>query len=191
MSDWFTTDWAKLFAPQMSLPEIIVRGMFIYVAVCLLLRIFLKRQAGQVALSDLLVVTLVAGVCRNPLARDAYSITDGLLVISVVLASSYAVDWLCYYVPFVHKVMHPPPRELIDDGRILDQNLQRELMTENQLRSKLRGYGVRDPEEVAQAFMEGDGHVSVLKKKDYPGAPRTRLAPDGPTHSCLTPGTHK
>ena len=37
-------------------------------------------------MTDLLVVSIVAGVCRNPLVRDAYSITDGLSMVAVVLA---------------------------------------------------------------------------------------------------------
>jgi uncharacterized membrane protein YcaP (DUF421 family) len=96
------------------------------------------------SLSDLLVVTLVAGVCRNPLAKDAYSIPDALLVITVVLAWSYTVDWLCYYSPLIHDLMHPSPVVLIEDGKILYENLRRELMTEQQLRAQLRLNGVGD-----------------------------------------------
>src|SRR5438067_1385224 len=40
-----SVDWAQLFAPQMSLPEILIRGTLIYLALCLLLRVVLKRQA--------------------------------------------------------------------------------------------------------------------------------------------------
>src|SRR5947199_9261897 len=100
-------DWQALFTPKMSLLEVLVRGTLIYLAVCLLLRVVLKRQAGKVSLSDLLVVTLVAGVCRNPLVRDAYSITDGVLVVATVLSWSFALDWLSYYVPFIHMLLHP------------------------------------------------------------------------------------
>jgi uncharacterized membrane protein YcaP (DUF421 family) len=86
MSAWQqTTDWARLFTPEMPLAEIIIRGTCVYVSLVLLLRVILKRQAGKVSLSDLLVVTLVAGVCRNTLVRDAYSITDGLLIVVTIL----------------------------------------------------------------------------------------------------------
>jgi hypothetical protein len=48
------TDWSVLFRLEMSLPEILVRGTLVYIVLCLLLRIVLKRQAGRVSLSDLL-----------------------------------------------------------------------------------------------------------------------------------------
>jgi uncharacterized membrane protein YcaP (DUF421 family) len=158
------TDWSPLFRLEMSLPEILVRGTLVYIALCLLLRIVLKRQAGRVSLSDLLVVSLVAGICRNPLVRNAYSIPDGIAVVAVVLAWSYGLDWLSYHSSLAHRLIHPKPVVLIREGRVLADNLRRELMTESQLRSQLRKRGVRDPAEVAEAILEASGQVSVIKK---------------------------
>ena len=109
MEFFWKTDWSRVFTPEMSLPEILVRGTLTYVGLCLLLRFVLKRQTGQMALSDLLVVAIVAGVCRNPLIRDSYSVTDGLLVIATVLGWSFALDWACYHSVWLHKVLHPSP----------------------------------------------------------------------------------
>jgi uncharacterized membrane protein YcaP (DUF421 family) len=161
------TDWGRVFIPEMSLPEILVRGTLTYLGLYLLLRFVLKRQTGQMSLSDLLVVALVAGVCRNPLVRDTYSVTDGLLVVTTVLAWSFALDWLCFHSPWLHKLLHAPPVAVIRDGRVLEENLRGELMTEGQLRSKLRQNGVREPAEVEEAWIEGDGQVSVVKRSDH------------------------
>ena len=62
--------------------------------------------------------------------------------------------------------MHPPRVELICDGKIHHANLRRELMTESQLRRQLRHKGVPDAAAVAEAWIEGSGEVSVLKKTD-------------------------
>jgi hypothetical protein len=45
---FWRADWGRLFTPEMSLPELLVRGSLTYLAVCLLLRVVLKRQAGKV-----------------------------------------------------------------------------------------------------------------------------------------------
>jgi uncharacterized membrane protein YcaP (DUF421 family) len=171
------TDWGKMLTPQMSLPEILIRGTLVYLALCLLLRVVLKRQAGKVSMTDLVVVSVVAGVCRNPLVRDAYSVTDGVLVVATVLAWSFALDWLSYCVPPVHRLLHAPPVPLIRDGRVLHDHLRHELMTESQLCCKLRGHGVREPADVAEAWMEGDGQVTVIKQPGAGGeTPRGRPA---------------
>jgi uncharacterized membrane protein YcaP (DUF421 family) len=176
------TDWGRLFTPQMSLLEILVRGTLIYLALCLLLRVVLRRQAGKISLSDLLVISIVAGVCRNPLMRDAYSVTNGVLVVATVLAWGYALDWLSYRVPLIHKLLHAPPVQLIRDGQVLRENLRHELMTESRLRCKLRRAGVREPAEVAAAWMEGDGQVIVIKTRELrpePVPPKPHEPADG------------
>lgn len=165
MNSLWETDWDKLFKLQMSLPEILIRGTVIYVGVCLMLRVVLKRQAGKVALSDLLIVSILAGICRNPLVRDAYSIPDGLLQMAVVLAWSYAMDWASFYSPLVHKLLHPKPVLLVEDGKIQMEHLRHELMTVSQLLCQLRQHGVKDPGEVQQAMLEGSGQVSVIKQQ--------------------------
>jgi uncharacterized membrane protein YcaP (DUF421 family) len=178
MNYLIATDWARLFRPEMSLLEILIRGTLVYVTLCVLLRFLLKRQAGRISLPDLLVVSVIAGVARNPLVKDAYSIPDGLAVVAVVISWSYALDWLCYYSPLVHKLFHPNPVVLIQDGRILKENLRRELITESQLLSQLRQHGLDDPAEVAKAVLEGSGHVSVIRKENPCGQPANGCQPN-------------
>lgn len=157
-------DWQQLLVPQFSVFEMLLRGCLIYLSLVLLLRIVLKRQAGRIAMSDLVVVTLVTGVCRNPLIADRYSLTDSLGVVAVVLGCSYAVDWLSYHSQFIHGLVHSEPVLLVQDGEVNQSNLKQELMTEQRLRSKLRAHGIRDLNQVAQAWLEADGTVSVLKE---------------------------
>jgi uncharacterized membrane protein YcaP (DUF421 family) len=183
------TNWHDLFVPEMSLPEVLLRGGLVYVSLCLLLRVILKRQAGKVSLNDLLVITLVAGVSRNPLVRDTKSIPDGLMIVAMVLFTSYAVDWLSYRVPALRKFLQSPPVPLIRNGRVLDENLNRELITHDQLNSQLRQEGVHDPAEVEAAFLEGSGKISVIKKETPDGGAWANccLSPEAPAAQTPPP----
>lgn len=163
MDSLLSIDWQALFAPQFSLLEMVVRGVAVYLGVSLLLRFVLKRQAGKIGLSDLLVVMLVAGVCRNPLVADAYSITDGLGVVAVVLGCSFLVDAASYHIPWVRRIINPEPVLLIRDGKVLEESLQREMMNEAQLLAKLRGHGTNDISQVAEAWIESSGDISVVR----------------------------
>jgi uncharacterized membrane protein YcaP (DUF421 family) len=164
--DWLVAvDWHRLLVPKLSVLEMLIRGAAVYVVLVLVLRAFPRRQAGQVSTSDLLVIGLVAGVARNSLVADGYSLMDGIGVAVVVLACSHLINWLSYYVPLAHYLTHHEAVQLIRDGRVLHDRLRRELMTEGRLLAKLRGEGVNDPSEVAEAWMESDGHISVIKKE--------------------------
>jgi uncharacterized membrane protein YcaP (DUF421 family) len=133
-----------------------------------------------VSLVDLLLIGLIAGVCRNPLVADGYSLTDGLGVVVVVLACSYLVTWASYRSRFIHRLTHHQPVQLVRDGRVLAENLRGELMTSDRLRSKLRDHGVTDATEVSEAWLEGDGEVSVVKRKPGPPSPERNGHADDP-----------
>ncbi len=155
-------DWGKVLLPDTSLLEIFVRGTLMYLALFVLLRLVLKREAGTVGITDLLVVVLIADAAQNGLADDYQSVSDGLLLVSTIIFWCYALDWLGYHVPALQRFVRPPPLPLVRNGRMLINNMRRELITREELLSMLRQQGVDDLDEVKVAFMEGDGRLSVI-----------------------------
>ncbi len=76
----------------------------------------------------------------------------------------YFLDWLGYRFPKLHRLVRPAPSLLIKDGRIQRRNLRHEMITEEELMAELRQNGVETVGEVAKSYLEGDGHISVIKK---------------------------
>lgn len=155
-------DWERIFLPSTPLLEIFIRGTITYLALFLLLRLVLKRQSGTVGITDLLVIVLIADAAQNAMAGEYTSITDGVLLVATIILWSYALDWLGYHVPAIQRLVHPPPLELVKDGRMLYVNMRRELITKEELMSQIREQGVDDLSQVKRAFMESDGHISVV-----------------------------
>ncbi len=152
-----------IFVPNVSILEMVLRGTIMYIALFLLMRFTLRRQSGTLGVTDVLVVVLIADASQNAMTSDYTSIPEGLALVVTILFWAYAVDWLGFHVPAFAKLVHQPPLELIRDGRILRQNLRRELITIPELESQLREQGIQDASEVKTAFMEGDGSFSVVK----------------------------
>jgi len=162
MSKVFPSDWGKILLPDTPLLEIILRGSLMYIALFLMLRFILKRQAGTVGITDLLVITLIADAAQNGMANDYSSISDGILLVGVIIGWSYLIDWLGYRFPRFQRIVHPGPLPLIKDGRMLRRNMRQELITEGELMTQLREQGIEDIRSVRSAFMEGDGRISVI-----------------------------
>jgi uncharacterized membrane protein YcaP (DUF421 family) len=166
-------DLTKLFVPDISLLEIIIRGSVMYLSLFLLLRVILKRQSGTVGITDLLLVVLLADAAQNGMAGSYESITGGIVLVSTIIFWSYALDWLGYRFPGFQRLVHPPPLLLVQDGRILRKNMREELITEEELMGMLRQQGVEAIEEVKSAYMEGTGQISVVtydKKNESNGS---------------------
>ena len=86
---------------------------------------------------------------------------------STIIAWNYVIDWLNYRVPALQEWLEAPPLLLVQNGRVLHRNLKHEFVTEEELKSKLREKGVKELSEVAQAHMESDGTVSVIKRQAH------------------------
>ena len=156
-------DWHSAFVPTVHLAEIFLRGTVVYLFLFFILR-FLRRDAGALGIADLLVVVLVADAAQNAMASEYKSITEGLFLVATIAFWNYALDWLGYRFPKFQRVLRPAPLLLIKDGRMLRQNMRKELITVEELKGLLREQGIEHVAEVKKCCLEGDGHVSVIKK---------------------------
>lgn len=157
-------DWSKVFVPTVPLLETIVRGSVIYIGILVLLRVVLKRQTTSLNTADLLVVVLLADASQNGLAGQYQSVTEGLVLIATILVWDYVVDWLTFRSPTFRRLLHPPPLLLIKDGALQHRNMRRELVSQDELRTRMHEEGIGKFEEVRRAWIEGDGTISFLKK---------------------------
>jgi uncharacterized membrane protein YcaP (DUF421 family) len=164
MNLWTGVDWGRLFGSDTPLLELVVRGSLVYLALFVILRVVLNRQAGAVGISDLLVVVLIADAAQNGLAGEYTSITDGIILVGVIVFWSYFLDWLGFRFPAFQRIVRPPALQLVRDGRPLRRNMARELITDEELASSLRQQGVDDLSAVKAAYIEGDGRISVITR---------------------------
>lgn len=162
MDSLLQIDWNAAFVPTVSPAEIVLRGTFVYLLLFFVLRV-LRREAGALGISDLLVVVLIADAAQNAMASEYKSVTEGAVLVGTIVAWDYFLDWLGYRFPAVQRLLRPAPLPLVKDGRVIRQNLRKEMITMEELMSQLREQGVESVEEVKRCRLEGDGHISVIK----------------------------
>jgi uncharacterized membrane protein YcaP (DUF421 family) len=166
MGQLFTAvDWVGVFTPQAPLLETVVRGTVLYLGLLVLLRLTPAREAGGVGTPDLLVMVLLADAAQNAMAGPHHAVGDGLTLIATILAWSVALDWAGYRWAFVHRLLRTPPVRLVREGQVIAANLRRELMTRDELMAQLRKQGVDDVADVKGAWIEADGHVSLVRRR--------------------------
>ncbi|MBH8561869.1 DUF421 domain-containing protein [Nostoc sp. CENA67] len=161
MEKWLFIDWRGIFVPSISVLELIIRGSLVYLALFSVLRLLPSRQIGTLGITDLLVVVLFAEAAQNAMASNYTSITEGGILVGTVIFWSYFLNWLGYKFPKL-RFLNPPPLLLVKNGRLIERHLQQELITEDELMSKLRQQGVEFLAEVKFAYMEADGSISII-----------------------------
>jgi uncharacterized membrane protein YcaP (DUF421 family) len=157
-------DWGQIFGISVSPLELIIRGTAMYLFLFLLFRVVVRRRVGAIGMADILILVIIADAAQNAMSGEYKSVTEGAILVGTIIFWNMAIDWVNFRVPALRPWLEPPPMLLVQNGRILHRNLRHEYVTEDELKAKLREKGVKDYSEVAEAHMESDGNVSVIKR---------------------------
>jgi len=164
MEKIFQVDWQSVFVPTESILEIFIRGTIMYLIMFTLLRVF-RRQAGSFSIADLLVIVVIADAAQNGMAGDSKSVTEAVLLIVTIISWDFFLDWLGFKSKIFEKILEPEKLKIIEDGKMLRQNLRKEMITTEELMSQLRQSGIEDVSEVKVGYLESDGHFSFIEKE--------------------------
>jgi uncharacterized membrane protein YcaP (DUF421 family) len=157
----FKIDWHSMFVPTESILEVVIRGTIMYLGMYFILRIF-RRQSGSIGVADLLVIVVIADAAQNGMAGKSESITEALLLIVTIVLWDFFLDWLGFKSTFVARFLTPKPLLLIENGKFIKKNLDKEFLTVDEVYSQLREQGLEDASKVKQCYLESNGHFSVL-----------------------------
>jgi len=159
-------DWHGMLYPSHSILEVVLRGSVMYLLLFLFMRVILKRQTGSLGVTDLLLITLLADASQNGMAGEYRSVPEGVALVLTIIFWAYALDWLSFHSEWVRRLVEPQPLLLVHNGRMLKDNMRRELVTVDELRGQLREQGIDNINEVARATIESNGSVSVIKREE-------------------------
>src|SRR5690625_4703966 len=92
--DFAAIDWEGIFVPTEPLFDVVIRGTIMYWALFLLLRFVIRREVGELGITDLLVVVLLADAAQNALSGDYKSIPEGIVLVAVIAGWAYLINLL-------------------------------------------------------------------------------------------------
>ena len=148
-----------------------LRTAFLYLILILSLRLMGKRQIGQMEATEFVVTMLVANLAAIPMQDAAIPLYSGLVPILTVLGMELVLSGLIMHSVMLRRFFCGKPVILIDNGKIVQQNLRRTRVTLDELTGHLREKDVLDIRTVQFAILETDGNLSVFPfPKDRPAS---------------------
>ena len=160
--------------PAVNVFELALRGLVIYVALLVALRVFGKREVGQFTIYDLVFVLLVANALQPAMTGPDTSVTGGLVLIATLVAANWLVGQLDR-VPVVHRLFTPPATMIMRDGKYIGRAIDREGLTEDECEMAIREHGLEGVGDVRLGMLEPDGTISVVPKDTKVHRPRRRV----------------
>ena len=138
------------------------RTIVLYLVLILVIRLMGKRQIGEMEASEFVVTMLVANLAAIPMQDSGIPLYSGLVPILTVLGVELILSCLIMKSVVFRKFLCGKPVILIDNGRVLQDNLRRTRVTLDELTGHLREKDVLDIQSVQYAILETDGNLSVF-----------------------------
>jgi|SRR5438105_9299102 len=154
-----------MLAPSVPLLEIVFRTIVVYIVVFGLLRVAGKRELGQMSVSDLVVILVIANAVQNSLNAGDVSLTGGLVSAATLVGMNVLLDRFGRRLPFFRRFVVTEPTLLLQDGKPITEHLEREDVTVEEIEMSAREHGVADLRDVSAAVLEPDGSISIIPRE--------------------------
>jgi uncharacterized membrane protein YcaP (DUF421 family) len=147
----------------------VVRAVIVYVFLIVILRITGKRQVGQLAPFDLVLLLVLSNAVQNAMNGGDNSLTGGLISATTLVALNWLVGWATYRSKRLEALIEGRPLVLIHDGQVHYDALNKVKMTIHELKAALRAEGCAREADVRFAIVENNGHVTVVPMQNHTG----------------------
>lgn len=138
------------------------RTILLYMVLIFCIRLMGKRQIGEMEPTEFVVTMLLANLASIPMQDGAIPLYSGLVPILTVLGMELVLSGLILHSVAFRRFLCGKPVILIDNGKIIQQNLNRTRVTLDELAGHLREKDVLDISTVQYAILETDGNLSVF-----------------------------
>ena len=157
---------------------VVFRTLLFYSALVAVVRLMGKRQVGQMEPSEFVVTMLIANLASVPLEDWSIPVWGGLVPMGIVFVCERVVSTLCLKSIGARRLLCGKPVILIENGRLMEENLRRTRVNLDELSGHLREQGILRMETVQFAILETNGSITVFPFPRYAPAQAGPGTPD-------------
>ncbi len=169
MNDLFSSPMLRdMFVLGVPILEKVLRPWLVYVFLIVGLRLAGKRGLAQLNTFDLIVLLTLSNTVQNAIIGEDNSVTGGVIGATSLLVINYVVVRFLFRRMRLDRFLEGSPTPLIERGRLVRKNLERELITEAELQAAAHRQGFRDLSEVERAIIEAGGSIAFIGKDPSP-----------------------
>jgi uncharacterized membrane protein YcaP (DUF421 family) len=144
--------------------DIVLRAVVLYVYIVFVMRVIGRRELSSMTPFDLVLLIILGDAIQQGLTQDDYSVTGAILAVATIATLQVLTSYLSYRSKKARTVLEGDPIVLVDHGQIVQGNLKRERMTEDEVAEEMRQQQIASLDEVEWAIIEANGSISFIKK---------------------------
>lgn len=128
---------SDLFVLQTPLPELVLRAAVICFFLLLIMQLIGRHEFGQLTPFDFILLLIISESISEAFTAGDDSLLAALISASTLLALSVLVSFGQYKSRRFRRIVSPEALKVIEDGRVIEKSLRRELMTRDGLVERL------------------------------------------------------
>jgi uncharacterized membrane protein YcaP (DUF421 family) len=144
--------------------DIALRAIFLYAFVVLLIRVMGRRELSSLSAVDLVLLIVLGDAIQQGLTQDDYSVTGAVIAVSTIAAMQVGSSYLSFRSRRARRILEGEPIVIVQDGKLIERNMRRERVTEDEVGEEMRAQQIASVEDVAWGILESDGNMSFIPK---------------------------
>jgi len=144
--------------------EFVLRGLLVYGFLLVTLRLTGKRQVGQLAPFDLVLLLVLSNAVQNSMNAGDNSVASGFILVATLLAANGLMGWITWRSKRAEILLEGRPQILVHNGVMDEGILASERITQHELMASVRQAGLTDLADVRVAILENNGRINVIAK---------------------------
>jgi uncharacterized membrane protein YcaP (DUF421 family) len=148
----------------------VARTALMYAFLLVLIRVSGKRTLAEVTVFDFITLLVMSEATQQALTGNDFSVTNAMIILVTLVVLNRAMDYVSARSKTADRVLNDQPTILIENGRILDDQLKHtEVQPHDILDHARTSQAIERLEQIKWAILERDGSISVIPRSSDSG----------------------
>ncbi len=147
--------------------ESILRGLAVYAFLMVIFRISGKRSLAEITTFDFVILLILAETTQQALLGEDYSLINCFLLVATLMTAEVLLSMWKRRHPLVDKILDGVPLILVDNGKLLEDRMQRSRVNKDDILVAAREkHGLERLDQVKYAVLERSGGISIIPRDE-------------------------
>jgi uncharacterized membrane protein YcaP (DUF421 family) len=144
--------------------DLVIRAAVGFFFVLFLTRVVGRRELSSLEPFDLILLVMIGDLVQQGITQNDFSVTGMVLVGGTVALLTVLVSYSSFRFPRLRPLIDGEPVIVVEDGKPIDRNLERNRITHEELAAAARTHGIDDLDRVRWAVLETSGSISFIER---------------------------
>ena len=144
--------------------DIVIRATVAFLFILLLTRIVGRRELNTLEPFDLILLVTIGDLVQQGVTQNDFSVTGLILATGTIAVLTVLFSYLPWRFQTLRPLLEGVPVILIEDGKVVERNLRRNRLTQEEIAAEARSQQIDSFDDVRWAVLETNGTISFIKK---------------------------